>query len=449
MIYKVNENVKVKKYMLKDKHMLKIYLNDELSYVSKFDDEKTLFERMRKNMEKRGIKEEDINKVKGEMEKMEKTGNIEKAINKVEEKMEKIEDANDSKIKKLLNANIPIVLLGPTGCGKTTRSIKIAKKLNLDFYASPAITDETQLTGYRDINGNYVETQFFNAFTKGGVFLFDEIDVSIPEALLVINMALANGKMSFPHGMFEMNENFRMIATANTLGGANALYTGRNKLDIASLDRFAIIEFDYNLEYERDILINSKFGYEVFNDFKNLRSIINKNNLNFNLSTRKIEYFIALDDNMTFEDFRKMFFNGSSKDMFDDFKFSYEGSPKAKKPIVKMEDIKSSFSSSMTIKKFFENLSEVYPLTIEFKDELLIEILNALNVYAFMKGNSSLCKPSEIDLTKKLNTRNIFDLFIDYMKCDYVELPNFNNDINRLSKEDFYKLKVNFGDYCV
>lgn len=46
--------------------------------------------------------------------------------------------------------------------------------------------------------GNYQETQFFKAFTEGGLFMLDEMDASIPEVLVILNAAIANRYFDFP-----------------------------------------------------------------------------------------------------------------------------------------------------------------------------------------------------------------------------------------------------------
>ena len=75
--------------------------------------------------------------------------------------------------------------IGPAGTGKNFIAKQVADALGLDFYFSNAVTQEYKITGYGDANGEFVKTQFFDAFTKGGLFLLDEMDASCPEALIV------------------------------------------------------------------------------------------------------------------------------------------------------------------------------------------------------------------------------------------------------------------------
>lgn len=161
----------------------------------------------------------------------------------------------------LVSNKIPVMLTGGAGSGKSSTCEKVAEALGLDFYFSNAITQEYKLTGFIDANGKYQETQFYKAFKNGGLFVLDEIDASLPEALVVINTAIANGYFDFPCGKIEAHEDFRIVACANTYGlGCNDVYVGRYQLDGASLDRFATIYFDYDNELEKNLVENKDWA---------------------------------------------------------------------------------------------------------------------------------------------------------------------------------------------
>lgn len=152
---------------------------------------------------------------------------------------------------KIVNLNIPVYLTGKAGTGKNVICKQVAEALGLDFYFTNAVTQEYKLTGFIDANGNYQETQFYKAFTNGGLFFLDEMDASIPEVLVILNAAIANRYFDFPIGKVEANPNFRVIAAGNTTGlGADNNYTGRYCLDRASLDRFAMVNIDYSRKIE-------------------------------------------------------------------------------------------------------------------------------------------------------------------------------------------------------
>lgn len=155
----------------------------------------------------------------------------------------------------------PVYLAGPAGSGKNVLCKQVAEAMGLEFYFSNAVTQEYKLTGFTDANGVFHESQFYKAFTNGGLFMLDEMDASIPEVLIILNAAIANRYFDFPApiGKVEANKNFRIIAAGNTYGhGADSQYVVRNTLDAASLDRFAMIEVDYDERIEMSVTNNNK-----------------------------------------------------------------------------------------------------------------------------------------------------------------------------------------------
>ena len=53
---------------------------------------------------------------------------------------------------------------------------------------------------------------------NGGLFFLDEMDASIPEVLVLLNAAIANGYFEFPNGKITAHEDFRVVAAGNTVG---------------------------------------------------------------------------------------------------------------------------------------------------------------------------------------------------------------------------------------
>lgn len=183
----------------------------------------------------------------------------------VVEKAEVVETATEQKhedgivrhekynaIKACLELNIPVYLAGPAGSGKNYTVEQICDELGWDFYFSNSVQQEYKLTGFIDAGGKFHDTEFYKACTseKDCVFFLDEMDASIPEVLVLLNAAIANGYFEFPAGKVELNH-VHFVAAGNTVGsGSDELYTGRAVIDQATLDRFAIIEFGYDRNVE-------------------------------------------------------------------------------------------------------------------------------------------------------------------------------------------------------
>lgn len=183
----------------------------------------------------------------------------------------------------IVNKGIPLMLTGPAGSGKNHTLEQIAEALDLEFYFTNAVTQEYKLTGFIDANGVYQETQFYKAFKDGGLFFLDEVDASVPEALIILNSAIANGYFDFPCGKVQCNENFRIVCAGNTFGtGADMVYVGRNALDGATLDRFVTIQFDYDEEVEKQLAYDN----DLYTFIKELRNAIKEASLRYIVSMR-------------------------------------------------------------------------------------------------------------------------------------------------------------------
>lgn len=175
----------------------------------------------------------------------------EKPVEKPNTASENVKHKEYDTIKACIENDVPVYLCGKAGTGKNYTLEQISWDLGLDFYFTNSIQQEYKLTGFIDAGGKYHETEFYKAFKNGGIFFLDEIDASIPEILVLLNAAIANKYFEFPNGRINAHENFRVVAAGNTVGsGADEIYTGRLVLDQATLDRFVIINFDYDERVE-------------------------------------------------------------------------------------------------------------------------------------------------------------------------------------------------------
>jgi DNA replication protein DnaC len=164
------------------------------------------------------------------------------------------------------DGRINVWLHGPAGSGKTTAAIKVAEKLGLKFYFNGAIQETYKLMGYKDAKGEYQTTAFREAWENGGVYLFDEIDASNPNAIVELNAALSTGLYTFPDQAepIARHQDCVVIAGANTVGtGGNQQYNGRMKQDAAALDRFVMLEWQIDETLEMDISSNKAWCLRV------------------------------------------------------------------------------------------------------------------------------------------------------------------------------------------
>lgn len=146
--------------------------------------------------------------------------------------------ANFEDVCQRINRGSWVYLYGPTGSGKNVLAEQVAKALGLDFHYQAHTLDRFELTGFIDASGCYQPTEFFKAYTEGGLFMLDELDASDENALVTLNSA-CNGYFAFPCGTVKAHPNFRCIAAGNTCGrGGTDDYTARRTMDVSSLGRF-------------------------------------------------------------------------------------------------------------------------------------------------------------------------------------------------------------------
>ena len=256
-----------------------------------------VFLNVERQYETKGVKKTDTSniskgmagKIKQEIEEQEievlKTPNVESG---------EVHHDRYEEIMMCLECNIPVYLAGPAGSGKNHTVEQIAKEKGWNFYFSNSVQQEYKLTGFIDAGGDFHETEFYKACTdeEECVFFLDEIDASIPEVLVLLNAAIANGYFEFPNGRVDF-DHVHFVAAGNTVGnGADEMYTGRMVLDQATLDRFAIIDFDYDRNIEMHI---AKGNADLVDFIENLRTQANTNGIRATFSYRCIGMVTKLE----------------------------------------------------------------------------------------------------------------------------------------------------------
>lgn len=242
----------------------RIYFDDEYNFI-----------KAEREYETKGVKkmstEAQVNSISGKIKNELEGSKFE--INKIPQvkKNGEVHHERYDEIKTCLECGIPVYLAGPAGSGKNHTVEQIAKELGWNFYFSNSVQQEYKLTGFIDAGGRFHETEFYKACTDENecIFFLDEMDASIPEVLVLLNAAIANGYFEFPNGRVDF-DHVHFVAAGNTVGtGADEMYTGRMVLDQATLDRFAIIEFDYSLNIEMAITNNNKELVEFVRQLRN------------------------------------------------------------------------------------------------------------------------------------------------------------------------------------
>lgn len=198
----------------------------------------------------------------------------------------------------LASARIPIMLVGPAGCGKTYLAEKLGEALDME------VSDQSCSEGMSEsvFNGlllpvgkggmfEHVTSPFMDRYEKGGVMLLDEIDAGDPNLFTYINKAIANQSYSvsqrWTKPVVKKHKDFVLVAAANTFGhGADAMYVGRNQLDAATLDRFKVglICIDYDKQVEESLGTSSLCDWAW-----KIRAAIRQHKLRRVMSTRVIK----------------------------------------------------------------------------------------------------------------------------------------------------------------
>lgn len=222
---------------------------------------------------------------------------------------------------KLASKRIPILLVGPAGCGKTYLAEKLSEALGLDM------SDQSCSEGMSEsvFNGlllpigkggafEHVPSPFMQRYEKGGIQLLDEIDAGDPNLFTYINKAVANTSYTvaqrWTKPVVKKHKDFVLIAAANTFGnGADAMYVGRNQLDAATLDRFKVglITMDYSREVEASLA-----PAELCEWAWKIRERIQANKLRRIMSTRVIKDLATMTEAYDWKvaDWHSVYFTG-------------------------------------------------------------------------------------------------------------------------------------------
>jgi midasin len=269
-----------------------------------------------------------------------------------------------------INQNLPVLLLGETGTGKTSLVRYLASKTNNGFRRvnHNGATSVDDIVGKILVNkeGTYwVDGVLIEAMRKGWWYLADEINASSAEINFVyhslldddayIVLAENNGEIVRPH------PSFRFFASMNP----SADYAGVKELNKALLGRFIVVKTDFSPPAIESKILQSRTG--IVKDVAD-RMIKFAAEIRANYAKQKVAYVLSTRDLLMwatmFQQYKKYMVSGEvtvlNKVGNDDFEsvkdlmalhFKSLDEPKvkaaAKKTVnEKVEDLASAFGTA-------------------------------------------------------------------------------------------------------
>lgn len=74
----------------------------------------------------------------------------------------------------IIEAGVIPYLVGPAETGKSTACEQVARAMGLNFYFANRVQNSYDLIGYKNAAGVFESVQFFETYTKGGVFIIPD-----------------------------------------------------------------------------------------------------------------------------------------------------------------------------------------------------------------------------------------------------------------------------------
>ena len=206
-------------------------------------------------------------------------------------------------IKSALKANVPLLLEGYTGTGKTYRIMELAKEQGKTLHVinvSGELTVDSILGQQTLVDGTVVwrDGVLTNAMKKGDWVLFDELNTALPEVLTVINGVLDDSRaVTLPNAdneRVEAHVDFRFVGTQNP---ANGNYAGTARLNDALLNRMVRVTIEYMAPSE-EIAALKKHTKAADGTLTALTDMAywSRRNLDTHISTRDLVKILRLRD---------------------------------------------------------------------------------------------------------------------------------------------------------
>lgn len=154
-------------------------------------------------------------------------------------------------LSKAIDANAAVLLVGPTGCGKTTMVHHIARERKKELVSIPLhgqIGREELIGKWLLRNGKtyWQDGILTQAIRENKWVLFDEINAALPEVLFLLHALLDHQKKIVmsekDNEVLTAGDEFRFFATMNPTED----YVGTKTLNMAFMSRFGmVLHFEY------------------------------------------------------------------------------------------------------------------------------------------------------------------------------------------------------------
>ena len=213
------------------------------------------------------------------------------------------QDANQKILSRAIELNLPVLLIGETGTGKTSiiRERAFIEGADLIRVNLNGQTSVDEIVGKWLIKGGATYWQdgvLIQAMKKGSWILIDEINASLPEVLFALHSLLdddrkiiiaeKDGEEVKPH------PDFRFFATMNP----SEEYAGTKELNKAFLSRFPVIlDFDFLPPKDEIMLLEARSGIShqdaslLVNFATRIRELKTKQEIFYTLSTRDLIFW--------------------------------------------------------------------------------------------------------------------------------------------------------------
>lgn len=150
-------------------------------------------------------------------------------------------------LEKAVTNNLPVLMIGDTGCGKTTIVRELAQRKGIELYR----LNLTGQTGVDEFLGKWLASPekgtywldglLIKAMKEGKWLVLDEINMALPEILSALHSLLDDDRKvvmkEFDGSTIYPHPDFRLFATMNP----EDEYAGTKELNKAFLSRFPVV----------------------------------------------------------------------------------------------------------------------------------------------------------------------------------------------------------------